>query len=251
MANVLTVEEIHELNFGLIGGWKPLQTVYENKMGSLGWPTGEKRRAALELYYSRWGVNAVLTSDISYLRFVVSCTHFVLKNAELDQWSATDQTLPHLKFAYDAGYAPAVKHAWRFCNQTNTPMESWILDWQDKTMKDAARTSPRAKKSTGRHRGPSAKQWMDDLHVFVLVNFLRSQVRGTDRAGMPRWVSFNMALKVVQGIRIRRNEPSAISTLLRAYKRTHKRFLPSRFDNRSIRWGPPKIEKNINALIGE
>jgi hypothetical protein len=158
VANVLAVEEIHELNFGLIDGWKRLQTAYENKMGTLGWPSGEKRRAALALYYSRGDANAILRSDKSYNRFLAGATHFVLKKAERDQWPASDQTLAFLKIAYDAGYAPAVQHASRFCKQTNTPKPPWVLHWEDEILDDAARFSPREKKKGGRHKGPSPKK---------------------------------------------------------------------------------------------
>jgi hypothetical protein len=165
---------------------------------------------------------------------VISYTFFVLRYIELGYqfgWDDAVAILPCLKMAYEAGYDPAAKYAYRFCTETrtlvDTPQTSWIVNWRDEFMVKATRLVPE-KNRVGRRKGPTPRKWMEDLEIFVLVNFWCGQVGDIYQTGQPHWISRDRAFEIVRVMRYRdqvfaEGDRRFIETLENTYERTVKR----------------------------
>jgi hypothetical protein len=237
--NAASIERVHEWHEGWPPGGLKLQTYADKWLADIGAPVGAERREALIAYYSS-NPNPALKrrgprdSDKNYFRFMVHQTFFVLRHVELGRpWRRDDASiLPCLKMAYDAGYGPAVGRAHKFCYEKDLPMDeprtAWVRRWQESVLNDAARMVP-VKRRVGRPNGPTPPKWRDDLEIFVLVNFWRSQVAGVYQTGKPHWVSLDKAFEITRAMRYRAKAFDAadrryIATLRMAYKRTVNRF---------------------------
>jgi len=175
---------------------------------------------------------------------IIGYVYWTLRFAERDQWlwADSEDTLGFLRMADDAGYAPAVKHAYRFCRQTKTPMQPWIVKWTEEVLLAAARTTPRPKKKPGRRKGSTPEQFMKNLSTFVLVNFFCQQVRSVYRSGKPYWISPALACAIVNRIAYNidfgmKKRDLKVPATVENYRLTFNKFLDAaggiRFSKRS------------------
>jgi hypothetical protein len=234
-----SIEKIHTWYCGWPPGWN-LATDAKKVLVERGYPTGAKRRWALAEHYAsddRLVDRGFRGLKQTCFRALVTQVLFALKFSERDQWAclgpnpqaeAYEEFLEFLEMAFTAGYAPAAMHAYRFCMKMNIAEPHWLREWHVKFMEEKTRFVP-LKRKVGRPKGPSPQKWMEDLQTFVLVNFWRNQLRGVQRAGTPRWISFDEAILIVRAMSFRETvfgpeDDRHIETIKRAYKRTVDRF---------------------------
>ena len=236
------IDKIHAQRGGWPPGWTFLPTA-EKILKVLGCPVGAEPRAALIMHYgSRDGtrIKGPRGLDKTIFKMLIGHTFWVLKCAEQDKWRyGGEGLLECLEMAYKVGYTPAAKHGYRFCVQMKRDKPPFVRDWERRVLKDAARTPSREKKSPGRHKGPTPKKIMEDLKIFVLVNFWCHQVLGIYRSGKPHWISSAIARQIVSGMLFsEKAEDKDIETIKKTYKRTITRFLRAaggvRFSKRTV-----------------
>ena len=105
-------------------------------------------------------------------------------------------------------------------------MEPWIVKWTKGVLDDAARIAPRPTKKPGRRKGTTPEQFMDNLHTFVVVNFLCQQVRGVYRSGKPHWFSPAAAYQIVNNTDFgNKKRDRTVHATAENYRLTFNRFL--------------------------
>ena len=106
--------EYHAMTCGWPHFWKARDI--DKILVERGCPVGKEREDALALYYSsRTKMRGARGLDRTVFKKIIGYIYWTLRLAERDEWwlfADAEETLNALRMAYDAGYTPAVKHAY-------------------------------------------------------------------------------------------------------------------------------------------
>jgi hypothetical protein len=209
----------------MLCGWQ-FPHVMDEVLAKWGCPVGKEREAALALYYNAPPRRSKARAPgYTMIKTIISNVYWTLRLAERDEWWYF-APLTNLQLAYVAGYTPAVKHAYRYCKQTEMPMQPWIVQWTEGILDDASRIPPPPKKKPGRHKGAASEEFMANLSTFVQVNFWCQQVCGVYRSGKPHWISPAIAYEIVNNTDFRhKKRDRSVHAIAKSYRLTLNTFL--------------------------